>query len=155
MRRRVAEEEGLEIVIPTMDWEQIDGDMSPDAYGGTIATGDGQTIDLIKIQPVRDSVDEREAKEVGFPFWTRVASFDASDLDPNDKDVKSALNSIGMDTDGLKELTPTQRTLTIASALLDYGHADEGPAGWSGDIDIPEQRRPHSRSNTARNQRRR
>ncbi len=26
----------------------------------------------------------------------------------------------------------------IAEALLDYGRADEGPAGWSGDIGIPE-----------------
>ena len=72
-RRTVRAEGGLEIVIPTMDWEQIGGDMSPGTYGGTIATGDGQTIELIKIQPVREYVGDKEAAEVGFPFWTREA----------------------------------------------------------------------------------
>jgi hypothetical protein len=139
MGRRVAEEEGLEIVIPTMDWEQISGDMDPGTYGGTIATGDGQTIELLKIQPVREHVGDKEAADVGFPFWTREASFDADDLDPSDKDVKSALQYIGMELDTLEaDFTPTQRALVIAEALLDYGHADEGPAGWSGDIGIPD-----------------
>jgi hypothetical protein len=138
MRRRVAEE-GLEITIPTMDWEQIGGDMDPGTYGGTIATGDGHTIELIKIQPVREHVGDKEAAEVGFPFWTREASFDASDLDPNDKEVQSALDFIGMKLETLEaDFTPTQRALVIAEALLDYGHADEGPSGWSGDIGIPD-----------------
>lgn len=138
-RRTVRAEGGLEITIPTMDWEQIGGDMDPGTYGGTIATGDGHTIELLKIQPVREHVGDKEAADVGFPFWTRGASFDASDLDPSDKDVKSALDSIGMELDTLEaDFTPTQRALVIAEALLDYGRADEGPAGWSGDIGIPD-----------------
>ena len=56
MRQRRVAEKGLEITIPTMDWEQIGGDMDPGTYGGTIATGDGHTIELIKIQPVREYV---------------------------------------------------------------------------------------------------
>jgi len=138
MRRRVAEE-GLKIIIPTMDWEQIGGDMDPGTYGGTIATGDGHTIELIKIQPVREHVGDKEAAEVGFPFWTREASFYASDLDPSNEDVKGALQYIGMDLDTLEaDFTPTQRAMVISEALLDYGRADEGPAGWSGDIGIPD-----------------
>ena len=127
--------EKLEIQIPDMPmWEQIDGDMDPGAYGGTIAKSDGDAIELLKIQPVREYVGDKEAADVGHPFWTREAYFTLEDLDPNDKDVKSALDSIGMEHDQLEELTPTQRALTIASALLDYGKADEGPAGWSDDI---------------------
>ena len=138
MGRRVAEE-GLKITIPTMGWEQIGGDMDPGTYGGTIATADGNSIELIKIQPVREHVGDKEAADVGFPFWTREAYFDASDLDPSNKDVQSALDSIDMDLDTLEaDLTPTQRALVIAEALLDYGRADEGPAGWSGDIGIPD-----------------
>jgi hypothetical protein len=124
----------MEITIPTMGWEQIDGDMDPGTYGGTIARGDGHTLELLKIQPVREYVGDDEARDVGFPFWTREASFDESDLDPGKKDVQSAMQSIGIDADYLRDITPTQRALTLASALLDYGRAEEGPAGWSKDI---------------------
>lgn len=129
----------LEVTIPTMSWEQIGGDMDPGAHGGTIATGDGRSIELIEIQPVRSHVGDKEAAEVGFPFWTKEAYFDLDDLDPNHEDVKSALDSIGMDLETLEaDFTPTQRAVVIAEALLGYGSGDEGPAGWSGDIGIPD-----------------
>jgi hypothetical protein len=129
----------IEIEIPTMEWEQIGGDMDPGTYGGTIATGDGDHLELIKIQPVREYVGDKEAFDVGFPFWTREAYFDLDDLNLSHDDVKSALNSIGMDLETLEaDFTPTQRAVVIAEALLDWGRADEGPAGWSGDINIPE-----------------
>lgn len=126
----------MDLVIPTMGWEQIGGDMSPGAYGGTLATADGSSIELLKIQPVREYVGDSEAKEVGFPFWTREASFTLDDLDPSKKDVRSALDSIGMTVETLETDydSPTTRALIIAEALLDYGCADEGPAGWSSDI---------------------
>ena len=132
--RRVAED-ALEIRIPTIEWQQINGDMDPGAHGGTIATADGDRIELLKIQPVREYVGDREAAEVGFPFWTREASYDLSDLDPSKPDVKSALRSVGLEDDSLHDLTPEQRALVIADALLDHGvGAEEGPAGWSSDI---------------------
>ena len=131
-------DEPIEIEIPTMDWEQIGGDMDPGTYGGTIATGDGDHLELIKIQPVREYVGDKEAADVGFPFWTREAYFDASDLDPSNKDVKSALDYVGLNDYALEDMEPTQRALAIAEALLDYGRADDGPSGWSGDINIPE-----------------
>lgn len=137
----------LELKIPTFDWKQIGGDMSADKYGGTIAEADGDHIELLKIQPVRDSIGEGEAKDVGHPFWTREAWFDLADLDPSGsgaKDVKSALQSIGVSVrdgelvtdqgDILGEGKPEIRALVIAEALFDYGRGDEGPAGWSQDI---------------------
>lgn len=130
--------EPMEIVIPTMEWEQIGGDMDPGAHGGIIAHGDGQTLELIEIQPVRDFVGDKEAAEVGFPFWTKEASFDASDLDPSSKEVRSAMQSVGLDESALGEMKPTQRAVALAEAMLQYGHGDEGPAGWSRDIGIPD-----------------
>lgn len=126
----------MTITIPDMpEWEQIGGDMNPGAYGGTIARSDGRGLELLKIQPVREYVGDREAADVGFPFWTREAFFDLDDLDPNNKDVRSALDSIGMDPSTLdSDFTPTQRALVIAEALLEYGRADEGPAGWAKDV---------------------
>lgn len=134
-----APKDHIEVIIPDMGWEQIGGDMDPGTYGGTIASGDGHNLELIKIQPVREYVGDKEAADVGFPFWTRVASFDAADLDPRKADVKSALDSIGMSLETLEDdFKPEQRAIVIAEALLDYGRADEGDAGWSGDIGIPE-----------------
>ena len=131
--------EPMEIVIPTMGWEQINGDMDPGAYGGTIATGDGHAIELIKIQPVREYVGDDEAKDTGFPFWTKTAYFDLADLEPRDnEDVKSAMSYVGLDLNALEDMEPTQRALALADALLDYGRGDEGPAGWSLDIGIPD-----------------
>ena len=132
-------DEPMEVTIPTMDWEQIDGDMDPGAHGGTIARADGDRIDLLKIQPVRDYVGDDEARDVGFPFWTREASYDESDLDPSNDDVKGALQFVGLGAGELRDMAPDKRALAIANALLDYGHGvDEGPAGWSSDIGIPD-----------------
>jgi hypothetical protein len=132
--------ERLDIRIPHMPmWKQIGGDMSPGAYGGTIARSDGDALELLKIQPVREYIGDKEAADVGFPFWTREAWFDLADLDPSNKDVQSALASSGFDSGDQKswfeeEATPQQRALVIAEALLDYGRAEEGPSGWSDDI---------------------
>lgn len=130
--------EPLEIEVPTMDWEQIGGDMDPGAHGGIIATGNGRAIELIEIQPVREHVGDREAADVGFPFWTKQAYFDAEDLSFDSPDVRDALRSVGLEQETLETMTPTQRAVAIAEALLQWGRGDEGPAGWSGDIEIPE-----------------
>ena len=132
--------EKLEIKIPVMSgWEQIGGDMDPGAYGGLIATADGDHIELLEIQPVREYVGDKEAADVGHPFWTKEAWFDLADLDPSNKDVQSALESSGFDSGDQKtqfedEATPEQRALVIAEALLMYGRGDEGPSGWSKDL---------------------
>jgi hypothetical protein len=131
-------DEPLEVVIPTMEWQQIGGDMSPETYGGTIATADGNSIELIRIDPVREAIGDREAAEVGFPFWTKEAYFDLADLDPSSEEVKSAMQTVGLEREALEEMEPTQRAVAIAEALLDYGRGDPGPSGWSTDINIPE-----------------
>jgi hypothetical protein len=133
--------EKLDIEIPNMPmWEQIGGDMNLAQYGGTIARSDGDSLELLKIQPVREYVGAGEAAEVGFPFWTREGYYDLDDLNPEREDVKGALQFIGMTLDELGEepggrkaagergYTPQQRALIIAEALVDYGVADEGPA---------------------------
>lgn len=123
----------MEIAIPDMSmWTQIGGDMDPAKYGGTIARSDGGALELLKIQPVREYVGDDEAREVGFPFWTREGWYDVEDLK---RGMSGALQFIGMDEGTLEaEYTPTQRALVIAEALMDYGQAEEGPSGWSSDI---------------------
>lgn len=129
----------LQIAIPEMPWTQIGGDMDPGASGGTIAMGDGRTLELIEIQPVRALVGDEEAAEVGFPFWTRTAYFDVDDLGLDKKGVQSALQYVGLSGgEEFEEFTPEQRAIAIAEALLAYGSGDEGPAGWSSDIGIPD-----------------
>ena len=127
----------LEIVIPSMGWEQIGGDMDPGAHGGLIATGDGHAIELLEIQPVREYVGDKEAADVGFPFWTKTAYFTIDDLDLKNDDVQSALQSVGLEYETLEEMEPERRALAIAEALLQWGRGDEGEAGWSEDIGVP------------------
>lgn len=131
----------LEIRIPKMPmWEQIGGDMDPGAHGGILAKSDGDALEMLEIQPVRAHVGDKEAADIGFPFWTRTAYYDLSDLDPSKKEVQSALNSSGFDSGDQKtwleeEATPEQRALAIAESLLSYGvGVDEGDSGWSDDV---------------------
>jgi hypothetical protein len=129
----------VDIRIGKHGWVQVGGDMDPGTYGGTIAKADGRSIELLKIQPVREYIGDREAVEVGHPFWTREGYFDADDLRLDREDVKSALSSYGHDTDEkriafLRELEPESRAMVIAEALLDYGRGDEGSSGWAKDI---------------------
>ena len=127
----------MDIRIAEFGWQQIDGDMNPGSYGGTIATGNGHAIELLKIQPTREYVGDGEAADLGFPFWSREGYFDLDDLDPdgpNAKEIKSALGSWGQTPQDLLEMEPDKRALVVASALLDYGRGDEGPAGWAKDI---------------------
>jgi len=130
----------IEIRIPTMPWTQIGGDMNPGTYGGLIATADGEHIELLQIQPVREYVGDKEAAEVGFPFWTKEGYYDLSDLDLKNDNVKSALQYTGFTEGDQKfqfeeEMTPEERALVIAESLLSYGSgADVGPSGWSEDL---------------------
>jgi len=118
------------------DWEQIDGDTNLAGQGGIIGRSDGGQIDLVEIQPVREYVDDREAAEVGYPFWIKEASYDASDLDPSNKVVKAALESSDVD---LAEIEPEWRARAIALACMRYGHgSEEAGGGWAGDKESDE-----------------
>jgi hypothetical protein len=130
-----AEEEPDDYIqIPVIaKWRQIGGDMNPGAYGALLARSDGDYIDLWEIQPVREFVGDEEAAEVGFPFWTKEAGYDLEALDPSKPDTKRAIDSMDLG-DALAEMSPPQRALAIAEALMRYGHdVGEGPAGWSKD----------------------
>ena len=141
--------EKLDIQMPDMPmWEQIGGDMSPGQHGALLARSDGGGwLELLEIQPVRDHVGDREAAEVGFPFWSKEGSYDLSDLDPDNKDVQSALQYIGVTLEDLSEepegqkaagergYTPEQRALVIAEALFSYGlGTQESSAGWAANV---------------------
>jgi hypothetical protein len=127
-----------EIPMPEFDWEQIDGDVNLPSYGGIIARCDGSTIDLVEIQPVREYVGDSEAAEVGFPFWTKTASYDAEALSPRDEQVELALASSDID---LNEVDDDQLARVIAVALMRYGHSEEGDGGWAGDKEPGEEGR--------------
>jgi hypothetical protein len=126
----------MTLSIGTFGWRQIAGDMNPAAHGGTIATGDGERLELLKIQPLRAYIGDHQALEVGHPFWTREACYDLADLRGeglySPETIASALRYVGLED--LEEYAPEARALAIAAALLDYGYADEGPAGWARDI---------------------
>lgn len=125
----------LEVRIPKMRWKQISGDMDPGTYGGLIAWSDGERIELVEIQPVREYVGEDEASEVGFPFWTNEAWYDSDDLKVSRKEVQHALTAMDIGAESLQEMDPEQRALTIAEALMQYGDKVEpGQSGWSNDI---------------------
>jgi len=139
----------LELRIPTFSWKQIGGDVNASSHGGTIAEADGNHIELLTIQPVASYIGKGEAKEVGHPFWTKEAWFDLDDLDPdgkNGKEVLSALRSMGVSVEDGRLVSngdiigdsPETNALIIAEALLDYGRADEGPAGWGAEDIYPD-----------------
>jgi hypothetical protein len=122
---------GLDFVMPTFEWRQIGGDMDPGAHGGIIATADGNKIELIEIQPVREFVGDDEAADVGFPFWTREATYDMDDIR---KHAKEVIKSTGAD-EYLLDLEPKARTEALAEAMLSHGvNVEEGNSGWTEDI---------------------
>lgn len=129
-----AEMDSMEIRIPTFGWKQVDGDMNPGAHGGTIAEADGDRIELIKIQPVREYVGDDEAKDTGFPFWSKEGYYDLDDLQLSNEGVQSAIEYTGLG-EHLLDMTPEERAVAIAVACMDAGYrTDEGPGGWAKDV---------------------
>lgn len=125
----------MELSIAKHGWQQVGGDMNPGAHGAVIARADREAIQIRRIDPVRSSVGDRDAVEVGFPFWSRDGWFDLGDLDPYNKEVLSALRMYGDDPmKTLRDLKPESRAMFIAEALLDYGRGDQGPHGWAKDV---------------------
>ena len=128
--------EDLEIQIPHMEtWMQIGGDIDPGTYGAIIARSDGDALELVEIQPVREYLGDGEARDTGFPFWSKEARYDLEDLNPKREEVQRALAYSGLELEALEEAAPPQRALAIAEVLLQYGDkVEEGPAGWSDDV---------------------
>lgn len=114
------------------EWQQIGGDMSPGSHGAVIARMDGDCIEIREIQPVREYVGDDEALAVGYPWWSKEACYDPSDLDPSLGEVSAALRFCGLDLD---DIAPESRPVAIAEACLRYGHlSEEGSAGWASDV---------------------
>lgn len=116
-------------------WFQIGGDMNPGAHGAILARFDGGAIEVREIEPVLDSVGEREGLEVGFPFWTREAWYDATDLDPDNPETYGAQNACDFDPEDFDPDDPDALALAMAEVLLRYGYKVEpGPSGWAKDV---------------------
>lgn len=119
--------------LAKFDWKQIGGDMNPGTYGALIAKCEGDYIEVVEIQPVREFMGDSEAKEIGYPFWSKEACYDASDLDPSNDDVVQALKCCDIDLSDYSD--EDIHPLIIAEALMQYGcGADPGPYGWAVDV---------------------
>lgn len=113
-------------------WRQVDGDMNPSQHGAIIARSDGERIELLEIQPVREYVGDGEAYDVGFPFWSREASYDAADLRLDREDVASAMQSCDLD---LEEIPEDRRAMAVAVCLMRYGDGVyESECGWAKNV---------------------
>ena len=128
----------LTVRVPKMHrWKQISGDMDPARYGAIIARSEANdtALELKEIQPVREYVGDEEAAEVGFPFWTREAWYDTEDLQLSRQEVRHAMNAVGLEEEQLAGMSPEERGLAIAEALMRYGDkVEEGTGGWSEDV---------------------
>lgn len=108
-------------------WRQVGGDMHPGYHGATLARLDGEAIEFLEIQPVRDYVGDTEAIDVGCPFWSVSSYHDPIDLDPSKPDVAFAMRSSDVKADA--------SPLEIALACHVHGiRRDEESAGWARDV---------------------
>jgi hypothetical protein len=118
-----------------------EGDCNGASYGGKLARFDGFGVEVIEILPVREYVGEKEAREVGFPFWTVESYHHASDLgDPDSADNKDARDYCGIATSDLPE-SRIGRMIVLAFARHAYGIGQgESGGGWPGEFSWPRQR---------------
>ena len=94
-------------------WYQIGGDVNASTYGATIARSDGFGIELRRIEPVREAVGDREAAEVGYPYWSSEAYVEPDELSGN-----------------LAEMLAQVEELDLNSELI----WEPGPSGWAADV---------------------
>jgi hypothetical protein len=83
-------------------WEQIGGDVNPKEYGAVLARIEGDSIEVIRIDPVED-----EPKK---GWWVTDANFDASDLEwDGSANGKAIASSIGASKTEWKKMSLAQR----------------------------------------------
>ena len=99
-------------------WYQIDGDLDAAKYGATIARFDGSGVELREIQSVREHVGDREAAEVGYPFWSNEAYFDEDELSGSSRAEK------------LERLEEKIEDLAVEGKIP----WEPGPSGWAADV---------------------
>jgi hypothetical protein len=120
-------------------WYQIGGDMNPMDYSGTFARTDGNAIEVLHIDSTIDSVGEREALDVGYPYWTKEACYDDADLRAFLGD-DSARRSMNLPEEWTPDM-PLTRALrfAIADAAMIYGFRTDGGGGGYG-VDVAPRR---------------
>jgi hypothetical protein len=124
-------------------WRQIGGDVNPSQYGAIIARIVSEAVQVLEIQPVRAHSSDRAALVVGFPFWSRKATYTLAELNnPHNTTLHEALRSCGFNPrgDGLggQNDLPAEgdsRYFALAEICLGYGYnVNEGPSGWAKDV---------------------
>lgn len=123
-------------------WYQTGGDVDPCTYGGTICRDDGDTVDVIHIQPVREYAGDREAADVGYPLWSREACYDNNNLIAFLRDDSYRrcydLDNAGELFDPDNVTWTRARRLVVAGVACESGwRCDEGPSGWTDDVVPP------------------
>lgn len=108
-------------------WRQIGGDMDPATYGCVLARTDGIAIDVLEIQPVLEYVSKSEARDLGFPFWSREATYWIADLRSEPRFTDAYRSS---------EVDPqTDSDVALVDALIRYGvDVEESVSGWARDV---------------------
>lgn len=119
-------------------WYHVNGDIHGMRYGCTLAMFERDVVHVRQIQPVTEYVGDREGSEVGYPFWSKKASYDLADirriLSERNERGWAPLDYVGLDIPADAKLTRSVR-IECACAALDYGYmTKEGPAGWSADV---------------------
>lgn len=136
-------------------WYQVGGDMNPCKHGATLLKWNGNghkpdtlEFEVIEIQPVREYVGDKEAAEVGYPYWTRTACYSYQDL-LSCMDDKGFRNSVdfwswfpelaGVESDPRpdwrKIRIPIRALVGVAESALSYGwQTEDGEHGWHRDV---------------------
>lgn len=113
-------------------WRQIDGDISPEVYGGWVGAVRDEQVYLTQITPVRDAVGDAEAADVGLPFWADDYTFLADDLALSNPRVLQAIERDGhLAHSEFAAWEPLGRALFMANA---GGPQDNTRPGWADEV---------------------
>jgi hypothetical protein len=118
-------------------YKQVSGDVNPAQYGATLLRWEGDEIEIVQIQPVRNYLSDSEAVEIGFPFWKREARYSKQDL--NGVEALNAVNSACLDLSEIDSMTA--RYEAVAVACMEHGwKVEEEAGGFARDVFPPKAR---------------
>lgn len=105
-------------------WRQISGDVNWSDYGIVLAKDipSAEQVELVRIEPWLEH-DSSAILTYGGLFIVDEATFDYDDLDSSRKDVKSAMQTVGMDQEDYDKLEPVHKAEVYAST---HGYGGEG-----------------------------
>lgn len=99
----------------------------------------GDSVEVAEIQSVREAIGDDEAAEVGFPFWTRLAEYEADHLALGDE-TQQLIESADIGPYGIEDFaaaTPMERAVLLFEIRDMAGgpvRPYEGQSGFSEDV---------------------